>query len=314
MRLPLVLSLALLIVSEVSSHNLGRKPCNCGLKSGGTDVCGCDNTVVRPPLPPPPQKIGLPSKEDLLEKLGNLLPGKKVVKKVVIEEPTYYVEKVEVPYAYRFYPQKYVDIFDKYELDEDEKSIKIPIDAVSLTLAYEKSKQKGIDVKEESLNFGPRIIPKEDVVKAYKDVPEHGLLNFDKRVIELKYPGGKTKLIPYEDEEEYDIFHKGLTYEDIGYFQEGSLKDHKCIYDYKPSVSVEEVFPYKVKPYILPKPKKEVKEWGLFLGSKEYDDEYIGEDSSEEWVEWKVVPTKTGPGKDLLQCDEFVDKYYKRKY
>ena len=77
-----------------------------------------------------------------------------------------------------------------------------------LSIAYEFVKRPWTTIKEESLNFGPRTIPKDGaVIKARKDIPEDRLHGFDIQVVEPRYPPAKYGLTNHEAaslEEEYE--------------------------------------------------------------------------------------------------------------
>ncbi|XP_049840517.1 uncharacterized protein LOC126285270 [Schistocerca gregaria] len=64
-----------------------------------------------------------------------------------------------------------------------------PVDPVSLSLAFGLAQRRGVAVREESLAFGPRQLPRDGQVRrTTPDVPEEGLQAFDKQVVELRLP------------------------------------------------------------------------------------------------------------------------------
>jgi hypothetical protein len=140
-----------------------------------------------------------------------------------------------------------------------------PADAVPLSLAYEFVKRPGTAIKEESLNFGPRTIPKDGaVIKARKDIPEDRLHGFDIQVVEPRYPSVKYGLTNHEAaslEEEYErgIKYGGsasyLNYADLGYMPDTPKKQHQFFVGPYDSYN-EQVFPYGDKEeYLRPHPK-----------------------------------------------------------
>lgn len=65
-----------------------------------------------------------------------------------------------------------------------------PVDPVSLSLAFGLAQRRGLAVREETLAFGPRQLPKDGFFrKIVPNVPEEGLVTFDKQVVELKVSG-----------------------------------------------------------------------------------------------------------------------------
>ncbi|XP_021918849.1 uncharacterized protein LOC110829444 isoform X2 [Zootermopsis nevadensis] len=213
---------------QVSGLGL-RKKCSCGLTSEGVDVCGCQDSVVRPPRP---QKLTTPTIQEIVSsrvKLGpteglypyedtNYIHAAPVPKYSSSPyhklESSYNLDKIEVPYSYsQFYPLSggaaKVSEFESYgnsehtsdyaEEEDDSYSPVAPADAVSVTLAYELARRTGTAVKEEGLNFGPRTIPKDGtVIKASKDVPEDRLFSFDKQIVELRHPLVRHGVSPQE--------------------------------------------------------------------------------------------------------------------
>ena len=197
-------------------------------------------------------------------------------------ESSYKFENAEASYPYhtsypkRRFPSKfethdnsYISDYAEEEDDgyyyADNKLPFAPADAVPLPLAYEFIKRPGTAVKEESLNFGPRIIPKDGaVIKARKDIPEDRLHGFDVQVVEPRYPSAKYGLANHEAaslEEEYErgIKYGGpasyLSYADLGYMPDTPKKQHQFFVGPIDSYN-EQVFPYGDKEeYLRPHPK-----------------------------------------------------------
>ncbi|XP_023721767.1 uncharacterized protein LOC111872283 isoform X3 [Cryptotermes secundus] len=226
------MGLILIVLSQVSTSGL-KKKCNCGLKTGGADACGCQNVVVRPP---PPQKLPISSVheiEDSKLKLGssgelyhyddNLYVQPATVPKYISSpyhklDPSYNFDKAELLYPYSpLYSKSRVPLmipeFDVYDIEnlsdygEEENAYlysdhlpAAPADAVSLNLAYELARRAGTAIAEEGLNFGPRTIPvNAAATKARKYVPEERLFTFDKQVVEMRYPPARYGALTQED-------------------------------------------------------------------------------------------------------------------
>lgn len=167
-------------------------------------------------------------------------------------ESTYNFDNTEARYPYStFYPKSggpaVVSGFETYDNSKhisdyaveddgyyyaDNNLAVAPADPVSVTLAHELARRTGTAIKEESLNFGPRTIPKDGtVIKARKDVPEERLYSFDKQVVELRHPSVRHGVSPQEEAEEallvaqeegsnYGGSVNFLSYADLGYVPE----------------------------------------------------------------------------------------------
>jgi hypothetical protein len=162
-------------------------------------------------------------------------------------ESPYHVDKADIPYPYsQLYAKSRVPpmIFDidgfgnvenrrgdygeerhGYYYHPDHLST-APADSVSLALAYELAKRAGTAVTEDDLNFGPRTLPLNGAVtKSRKYVPEERLFNFDKQVVELRYPTARCGLSAQNEallaaqEEGHPCRGSAnyLTYADLGY-------------------------------------------------------------------------------------------------
>ncbi|XP_069699201.1 uncharacterized protein [Periplaneta americana] len=226
-----MVGLTFIVTTEVLGLGLGKKVCGCGLSSGGLDVCGCQNVVVRPPKT---HKLLLPSTSEVVNSIINgiqklsattttttqgtesssELPTS-VVNSIPLscqnQEISNSAEDVEIPYPYYSQTQQASTYSESYENDEEEDSYfysnykvpAVPADAVSLALAYELAKRSGTAIKEEGLNFGPRTIPREEaIVKVTKEIPEDRLYSINKQIFELKYPSATRVVSPQEEAEE----------------------------------------------------------------------------------------------------------------
>jgi len=165
----------------------------------------------------------------------------------------------------------------------DNKLPLAPADAVSLPLAYEFAKRPGTVTKEESLNFGPRTIPKDGaVIKARKEFPEDRLNGFDTQVVEPRYPSAKYGLANNEAaslEEEYEggIKYGGsagyLGYADLGYTSDTPKKEQQFFVGPTDSYN-EQVLPYGDREeYLRPQPKPYNRRGHVRVRNQEIEDD-----------------------------------------
>ena len=220
----------------------------------------------------------------------------------------YYYESKDSPYPY-VHKNKCSTCYEDrgYESGEDRyySDTKIPADALSFTLALGLAKRPGIAFREEGLTFGHRTIPAEEtIVKLRKDIPEHRLLNYDKKVLEFKtYPekgitvnGRRNE--DHESEEYYTGASQYPTYADLGYGPVVSKKEY--IFNSRPYDT------YDVRQH---KPKH----WNTgerpWWGDDESEDEYYSGEREYGVDTYPYIRADKG----LYPCDDFQEKlcYYK---
>ncbi|XP_068086813.1 uncharacterized protein [Anabrus simplex] len=232
-RISFVVLLLAVTVFMVSAH-LKKKLCDCGLKKAlAIDGCGCEKFVMKPALLAKPFCSLCDKDSKLLHSPPNIFyppPPDNGVHKPVLD-----LEVVH-PHASPVHSVHTGAVLDAHvtnHVGSYHNAKTLVADPVSLSIAYRNAQKR--QIKEDAIAFGPIAIPKDGtVVKPALNIPEDGLLSFDKQVVELKTFGKHATV----EEEAHAALHLAqeknhllqldleveapahLSYADVGYLPE----------------------------------------------------------------------------------------------